>query len=252
MLSFTRQGNQEGLALVFMHYLGGSAKTWYPVIENLKNDYDCIAFDMPGFGDSESLEDMSIQSQAEALWENIENLNIKTPFLIGHSMSGKIASVMSLHSPEKISGLVLIAPSPLTPQPMTVQQYLQQKEWTGSAEEAKAFVNGSCSQPLTQAFEELAIEDTLRADCEAFHKWADSGSQENFEGVFDKVRLPVKLIIGNDDKSVPNITEQIRSTLVYFNPYSFRVINDCGHLLPLECPDDLSREITEFVNVAQR
>ncbi|MCW1834587.1 alpha/beta hydrolase [Pantoea ananatis] len=252
MLSFTRQGNQEGPALVFMHYLGGSAKTWCPVIEGLKNDYDCIAFDMPGFGDSEYLKDMSIQSQAEALWENIESLNIKRPFLIGHSMSGKIASVMSLQFPERISGLVLVAPSPLTPQPMTVQQYLQQKDWTGSAEEAKAFVNGSCSRPLKPAFEKLAIDDTLRADFEAFHKWANSGSQEDFEDVFDKVKLPVKLIIGNDDRSVPNITEQIKRTLVYFNPYSFKVMDNCGHLLPLECPNELSEEIGDFVSLFYR
>ena len=47
---------------------------------------------------------------------------------------------MSLQSPEKISGLVLVAPLTLTPQPMTVQQYLQQKEWTDNADEAKAFL----------------------------------------------------------------------------------------------------------------
>ncbi|MEN4833039.1 alpha/beta hydrolase [Pantoea vagans] len=249
MLSFTRQGNQEGPTLVFMHYLGGSANTWAPVINNLKHDYDCIAFDMPGFGNSGALEDMSIQSQAKTLWENILDLKIKNPFLIGHSMSGKIAAVMSLQFPDAISGLILVAPSPLTPQPMTVQQYLQQKEWTGSSEEAKAFVDGACSQPLKTELKELAIEDTLRADCEAFHKWADNGSQEDYEGVFDKVKLPVKLIIGSDDRSVPNITEQIKRTLVYFNPYSFKIIEDCGHLLPLECPKELCKEIDIFVSL---
>ncbi|MBK0127042.1 alpha/beta hydrolase [Pantoea sp. S61] len=167
-------------------------------------------------------------------------------------MSGKIAAVMSLQFPDTISGLILVAPSPLTPQPMTVQLYLQQKEWTGSSEEAKAFVEGACSQPLKPALKELAIKDTLQADCEAFHKWADSGSQEDFEGAFDKVKLPVKLIIGNDDRSVPNITEQIKRTLVYFNPYSFEIINDCGHLLPLECPEKLSKEIGVFVSLIRK
>lgn len=252
MLSFTRQGNQEGPALVFMHYLGGSAKTWNPVIDNLKHEYDCIAFDMPGFGNSGALKDMSIQSQAKALWENIACLNIKTPVLIGHSMSGKIASVMSLQYPEKISGLLLVAPSPLTPQPMTVQQYLQQKEWQGSAEEAEVFVNGICFKPLEPILAKLAIEDTLRADPEAFHKWADNGSQEDFEGVFNKVKLPVKLIIGNNDKSAPNINQQIKSTLVYYNPYSFSIINDCGHLLPLEHADVLSNEIADFSRIVHR
>ncbi|MBK0127043.1 alpha/beta fold hydrolase [Pantoea sp. S61] len=77
MLSFTRQGNQEGPTLVFMHYIGGSANNWTPVINNLIHDYDCIAFDMPGFGNSGALEDMSIQSQAKTLWENILDLKIK-------------------------------------------------------------------------------------------------------------------------------------------------------------------------------
>jgi pimeloyl-ACP methyl ester carboxylesterase len=43
------------ISLVFLHYFGGSSKTWTEVIDQLGGDYHCIAPDLRGFGDSEAL-----------------------------------------------------------------------------------------------------------------------------------------------------------------------------------------------------
>ena len=51
-LSFVETGKGK-ITLVFLHYFGGSYKTWAKVIKELSNDYRCIAIDLPGFGDSQ-------------------------------------------------------------------------------------------------------------------------------------------------------------------------------------------------------
>ena len=42
----------SGLALVFLHYWGGSSRTWLPVMEYLANTHRCIAIDFRGWGQS--------------------------------------------------------------------------------------------------------------------------------------------------------------------------------------------------------
>ena len=44
-----------GEPLVLLHGVGESAVGWQPVLQALSDDYDVIAFDLPGFGGSPAL-----------------------------------------------------------------------------------------------------------------------------------------------------------------------------------------------------
>jgi len=48
-LNVRDQGQGEN-ALLFLHYWGGSSRTWCEVIERLENDFRCIAYDHRGWG----------------------------------------------------------------------------------------------------------------------------------------------------------------------------------------------------------
>jgi len=52
-LNVRDQGQGEN-ALLFLHYWGGSSRTWCEVIERLENDFRCIAYDHRGWGNSDS------------------------------------------------------------------------------------------------------------------------------------------------------------------------------------------------------
>src|ERR1700676_2983021 len=41
-----------GSALIFLHYWGGSIRSWEPVIKDLSKDHRCIAIDFRGWGKS--------------------------------------------------------------------------------------------------------------------------------------------------------------------------------------------------------
>jgi len=45
------------LALVFLHYWGGSSRTWDAVVDDLSREYRTVATDHRGWGDSEAPED---------------------------------------------------------------------------------------------------------------------------------------------------------------------------------------------------
>lgn len=86
-----------GIPLVFLHGFLGRALDWEDVCSHLK-DCVCIAFDLPGHGDS--------------AW----NPNIFFPFpkfhLIGYSMGGRIAMRYALEHSDQIASLTLLSTHP--------------------------------------------------------------------------------------------------------------------------------------------
>lgn len=107
------------VSLVFLHYWGGSSRTWGKVIAALPKSYRSLAIDHRGWGESDApasgyaLADLAADAQGV-----IEALDLKRYILIGHSMGGKVAQLMASRRPKGLAGLVLVAPSP--PQPMTM------------------------------------------------------------------------------------------------------------------------------------
>lgn len=101
----------RGPLLVFLHGSWSDGSQWLSVIDPLSQEYHCFALDLLGFGESEQPKlHYSIQSEVECLLQYLEALNLPQVYLIGHSLGGWIAASYALKHPERVSGLVLIAP----------------------------------------------------------------------------------------------------------------------------------------------
>ena len=99
-------------ALVFLHYWGGSARTWNTVIQQLSTDFRCVAYDQRGWGGSDA------PPQGYSLWDLtldarqiVQALGLRRFVLVGHSMGGKIAQLLASQQPPGLEGLVLVAPA---------------------------------------------------------------------------------------------------------------------------------------------
>ncbi len=79
------------LSLVFLHYWGGSSRTWKHVTAGLAPDFHTIAIDHRGWGESDApasgyaLADLA--ADAEGV---VKALDLKRYILVGQSMGGKV------------------------------------------------------------------------------------------------------------------------------------------------------------------
>jgi len=93
---YAEDTGQGSPALVFLHYWGGSRRTWTGVVEQLSDRFRCIAVDLRGWGKSDRHnEDYNLFTQADDDEGVIEELNLMDFVFVGHSMGGKIAQIGS-------------------------------------------------------------------------------------------------------------------------------------------------------------
>ena len=98
--------------ILFIHGLGSYAPAWKKNMEALKNNYRCIAIDLPGYGkSSKGKYEASMSYYATVVKEFLHALGIEKATLAGHSMGGQIAITAALAYPELVERLVLVAPA---------------------------------------------------------------------------------------------------------------------------------------------
>ena len=76
--------------LVFLHGIGGAARAWRGQLDFFRDRYRAIAWDMPGYGGSAPLPDVSIAALAGALQDFLQAVGATKPIIVGHSIGGMI------------------------------------------------------------------------------------------------------------------------------------------------------------------
>lgn len=109
LLSYISFG--EGKPLVFLHGYLENKYLWKDFFLHFKNN-NCIAFDLPGCGESELQTEQTIDSMATAVKESLDSLNINDVVLIGHSMGGYVALSFAEQYSNMLKGLVLLNSHP--------------------------------------------------------------------------------------------------------------------------------------------
>jgi pimeloyl-ACP methyl ester carboxylesterase len=101
----------QGPNLVFLHGSWHDSSQWLRTIEHLRSYYQCFAPDLLGFGDSERRNiHYSIELEVECLAQYLDTLKLREVYLIGHSVGGWVAASYAIKYPDRVRGLVLLAP----------------------------------------------------------------------------------------------------------------------------------------------
>jgi pimeloyl-ACP methyl ester carboxylesterase len=240
------QGDGD-LSLVFLHYWGGSSRTWKHITAALAPRFHTVAIDHRGWGESDAPADgyglADLAADAEGV---IKKLNLRRYVLVGHSMGGKVAQLMASRRPSGLVGLVLVAPSPPTPMAMPEPARAAMASAYDDRKTVEATIdNVLTAKPLSPEDREQVIADSLRGAFAAKQAWPHVASQEDITVHVAAVNVPALVIAGELDAVDSPAT--LQAELLSRLPHAvMHVLPGTGHLSMLESVDGLLLLIERF------
>ncbi|MFJ9389017.1 alpha/beta fold hydrolase [Nocardioides sp. NPDC101246] len=100
----------EGPAIMFIHGIGDSSRTWEDVLPLFAENHLVIAPDLLGHGDSDKPRaDYSVGGFANGMRDLLAVLDVERVTLVGHSLGGGIAMQLAYQYPHLVERIVLVS-----------------------------------------------------------------------------------------------------------------------------------------------
>ncbi|MCF3962459.1 alpha/beta fold hydrolase [Streptomyces fuscigenes] len=237
----------SGPTLVFLHYWGGSARTWEPVVERLAGR-DTLTLDFRGWGRSRSLPGpYGLERLAEDTLAVLADAGRTDYVLVGHSMGGKVAQLVAAARPAGLRGVVLVGSGPARPPAHVTPAYREALSHAydsdDSVAEARDHVLTAAGLPGPLASQVVA--DSRSGAAAARTEWPLHGIAEDITGPARRIEVPVLVVAGETDRVEP--VDVLRDHLMpYLAHARLVVVPHTGHLIPLEAPAELAAAVGRF------
>ncbi len=108
-ISYVTNNKNDSKTLLFVHGWKTDKYNLAAIYNHLLNDFNIIAIDLPGFGESSMPgSDFGSPEYADVVASFLKKLDIKEIVYVGHSFGGKVGILLSCFYPDLVKKLVLI------------------------------------------------------------------------------------------------------------------------------------------------
>jgi 3-oxoadipate enol-lactonase len=253
--SYEAAGPSDLPALVFLHGIGGAARAWRRQIAAFGDRYRAIAWDMPGYGNSQPLPAVSIASLAEALKDFLQQLGAAKPVLVGHSIGGMIVQQALADDPLIAESVVLAQTSPAFGKAGGDWQREFLDARLGPLDRGETM-----AQLAPKLVAELVGDDAdpdgleLARDCMASVPEASYRAAMMAMPGFDlrkslgQICVPALVIAGTKDRNAP--APMVKKMASFIPNATYVELEGVGHLIALEQPDEFNAVLSDFLRMA--
>ncbi|MET0549603.1 MAG: alpha/beta fold hydrolase [Xanthomonas sp.] len=243
--------------LYFLHALGSSEREWSSVIGFLQARFDCVALNIPGFGNAPALSRPDVMALVDWFAGEVARDRPDCWYVVGHSMGGKIATLAAARARDGMAGLaglagvVLVAASPPAPEPMDESRRQTMLSWFDAAgptrQQAEQFIDDNCATALPTPPRDSAVDDVLRSTARAWNAWLTQGSREDCAAQAGCIDVPALVVAGSEDGDLGEAAQR-RWNLPHYRDARFAVVAQAAHLIPYERPQALAALIAAHVD----
>ncbi|AWM02508.1 alpha/beta fold hydrolase [Bradyrhizobium amphicarpaeae] len=251
--AYEAAGDPGAIPLIFLHGIGGAARSWRQQLDTFGNRFRAIAWDMPGYGGSAPLANVSIAALADALQQFVEQLVATRPILVGHSIGGMIVQKWLVQFPKLARAVVLAQTSPAFGK--------ADGDWQKSFIAARLgpLDRGETMKSLAPSLvKELVGDDPDPSGMELARECMGSVPGASYRAMmlaligFDQrntlgdIAVPTLLLSGSKDNNAP--APMMAKTASYIPGADYVELAGVGHLANLERPDAFDEALGRFLN----
>jgi pimeloyl-ACP methyl ester carboxylesterase len=241
----------DGPPLVFLHGLGGTRSSWGPQLAGLSDRWRCIAWDMPGYGDSAPADPLTYEAISDRLVALLDDLDIESADVVGLSFGGMQALHAALRHPGRLARLVLADTSAAFGMDGTRPEKWQAirlapidaGQTPGSI--AASVLDRIAARPLAPGIRRDLIDAFARIPAAGFRAAVGCLPGSDVRSQLHLISQPALVIVGELDRETPVAYSQ---ALAGGLPDARLVVLDgVGHLTPSEDPASFNRHVRAFL-----
>ncbi len=249
-LPYVEQGDPSGTPIIFLHGVTDSHRSFDLIREHIPSEFRAIAITQRGHGDASK--PASGYSSAELAGDVklfMRAMRIESAFIVGHSMGSFVAQRFAAENPEMVRGLVLIGSFATCADNEGVKQFVDAvvRPLTDPIprEVAADFQAGTYSKSLPSWFEELVVNESLKAPARVWKEACLSMIDTDHSELLKTIKAKTLLLWGSEDAFI-SVDDQER--LLSLIPDAWLTIDDgTGHSPHWEDPTRTVNDILAFV-----
>lgn len=255
---------EDSCPVILIHGLGDEADTWRYLFPLLARTRRVIAPDLPGFGRSGATGRMTIRRHADA----IQALLRKTgkAILVGNSLGGAIAELVSFRESALVASLILIDGGLPTSGKFSLSLLASlvpgvaergYRAWRKNGADAYGSLEPYYGELATlgekdKEFLRLRVQARIESDCQcraycsSFRSYLRTAlfAQGTFARRLSRSRVPLLVIWGDTDRIIPIAARA--SIIALRADAASETITRCGHLPQQERPAETHAAIERF------
>lgn len=270
--------------MVFIHGWAGSARYWQSTANALSDRFDCLLYDMRGFGRTRGSSPLhkdtvavassrSPQEQSEAIAELtyeldeyaedlavlLARLQLDQVYLNGHSMGASMATLFLNRYPKRVERAILTCSGVFEYDEKAFAAFHKfggyvvkfRPRWLEKIPLVdRMFMARFLHRPIPAVERRAFLQDFLIADYEAalntIFTSVSKAASELMPQEFARVTVPTLLIAGEYDKIIP--AEMGRQAAAMNDKVEFALIPNTAHFPMLEDPGTYLQRVREFLS----
>jgi pimeloyl-ACP methyl ester carboxylesterase len=240
--TFHREATSAGdsrPSLVLIHGVGGSHLHWPPLLRRL-DGVDVYAFDLPGHGRSAGRSFTSVEQYTALIAAWAESLGLSNFVLAGHSLGSAIALDVSLTHPRLLAGLVLVGASSRLPVSPAILDGLTD-DFVAATE---LITRLSYAENTPEIVLKKHTEHLRKVDPQTLIDGFTACNAFDVTGRVARVAALTLIIGGQQDRMTPPKQSQRLHQAISGSALH---LLDCGHMIPIERPQETTRLIATFI-----
>jgi 3-oxoadipate enol-lactonase len=244
-IGYLEAGTGDATPIVFLHGVGSDKSVWRPQLAHFGRTRRAIAFDYPGYGDSDPAPNGTTRDDyASAIISAMHELGVDRAHICGLSLGGVVAIAVHHADPERGASLILADTFAVHRDgPAIYQRSLDGSHDLSTMAEARTDV--LLAQPADPEIRLEVVETMSRIDPAAFRIGAEAVWLADQRDRAQEIRVPTLIIVGDQDLVTP---VDLSNELVDLIPDArMQVIAGAGHLTNLEKPDDFNGIVAQFL-----
>jgi 3-oxoadipate enol-lactonase len=244
-LGYDQAGGGDATPIVFLHGVGSDKSVWRPQLEHFAKERRAIAFDYPGYGESDPApEDTTRDDYAAAILSAMSELGVGRAHVCGLSLGGVVAIAIHAAAPDRCASLTLADAFASHPDGAAIyQRSLAASDNLRVLAESR--VDVLLAQPADSPVRSEVIETMARIDPAGYRIGAEAVWLADQRERAAAIRVPTLVLCGAEDRVTPAALSMALMRLIPGALYE--PIERAGHLTNLERPDAFNTLVGAFI-----